>query len=81
MNEKLEREIIRYEVPFVHPAENLDETTLDAIAKHFYNLALESVKDELGKMIIDAPISAQGHQRVFAYNLVVDYINSLLGNK
>ena len=54
-----------------------DPTPRDfAIAQHFYNLALEDVKKELGEMIIEAPISAEGHQRVYAYNTVMDFINN-----
>lgn len=35
---ELEREIIRYKVPFADDREYLNETTLDAIARHFYEL-------------------------------------------
>lgn len=34
----LEREIIKYKVPFADDKEYLNETTLDAIARHFYEL-------------------------------------------
>ena len=34
----LDREIIRYKVPFTDESEYLNETTLDAIARHFYEL-------------------------------------------
>ena len=34
----LEREIIKYKVPFSDEREYLNETTLDAIARHFYEL-------------------------------------------
>lgn len=36
--EGLEREIIRYKVPFLDEREYLNEGTLDAIARHFYEL-------------------------------------------
>ena len=42
----LEREIIRYKVPFSDDKEYLNETTLDSIAHHFYNLGRNSRKEE-----------------------------------
>ena len=36
----LEKEIIRYKVPFSDDKEYLNETTLDSIARHFYELGL-----------------------------------------
>ena len=41
----LEREIIKYKVPFINENEYLNETTLDAIARHFYELGLNARKE------------------------------------
>ena len=38
----LEKEVIRYKVPFSDDREYLNETTLDAIARHFYELGLNA---------------------------------------
>ena len=38
----LDREIIKYKVPFTDESEYLNETTLDAIAYHFYELGLNA---------------------------------------
>lgn len=40
----LEREIIKYKVPFSDDREYLNEQTLDAIARHFYELGLNAKK-------------------------------------
>ena len=40
----LDREIIKYKVPFTDESEYLNETTLDAIARHFYELGLNEKK-------------------------------------
>lgn len=45
----LEKEIIRYKVPFSDDREYLNETTLDAIAHHFYELGLNA-KDNAPKI-------------------------------
>ena len=42
----LDREIIKYKVPFTGDRECLHETTLDAIARHFYELGLNARKKE-----------------------------------
>ena len=42
----LEREIIKYKVPFSDDREYLNEQTLDAIARHFYELGLNAKKEE-----------------------------------
>ena len=42
----LEREIIKYKVPFTDERECLNETTLDAIARHFYDLGLNAKKED-----------------------------------
>ena len=42
----LEREIIKYKVPFSDEREYLNEDTLDAIAKHFYELGLNARKEK-----------------------------------
>ena len=42
----LEREIIKYKVPFADDREYLNEQTLDAIALHFYELGLNAKKEE-----------------------------------
>ena len=42
----LEREIIKYKVPFSDDREYLNEQTLDAIARHFYELGLNARKEE-----------------------------------
>lgn len=85
MNEKLEREIVRYKVPFQDDDENLDERTLDAIARHFYNVALEDVKkevterkSELYRLYIKGTITKyQEGQHDFAVD-VRDYIDNLM---
>jgi len=41
----LEREIIKYKVPFSDDREYLNEQTLDAIARHFYELGLKTRKE------------------------------------
>ena len=38
----LEKEIIRYKVPFSDDREYLNETTLDSIARHFYEFGLNA---------------------------------------
>ena len=40
----LDREIIRYKIPFADDREYLNETTLDAIARHFFELGLKARK-------------------------------------
>jgi len=85
MNESLDKEIIRYKVPFQDDDENLDERTLDAIAHHFYNLALEDVrkavterKSELYRLYIKGTITKyQEGQHDFAVD-VRDYIDNLM---
>lgn len=42
----LDREIIKYKVPFTDESEYLNETTLDAIARHFYELGLNARKED-----------------------------------
>lgn len=42
----LEREIIKYKVPFSDDREYLNEQTLDAIARHFYELGLNARGNE-----------------------------------
>lgn len=42
----LEREIIKYKVPFSDDREYLNEQTLDAIARHFYELGRNARKEE-----------------------------------
>ena len=42
----LDREIIRYKIPFADDREYLNETTLDAIARHFYNLGRLNARKE-----------------------------------
>lgn len=42
----LDREIIKYKVPFTDESEYLNETTLDAIARHFYGLGLNARKEK-----------------------------------
>lgn len=42
----LDREIIKYKVPFADEREYLNETTLDTIARHFYELGLNARKEE-----------------------------------
>ena len=42
----LEREIIKYKVPFSDDREYLNEQTIDAIARHFYELGLNARKEE-----------------------------------
>ena len=42
----LEKEIIKYKVPFTDEREYLNETTLDAIAYHFYELGLKARKED-----------------------------------
>lgn len=42
----LDREIIKYKVPFADEREYLNETTLDTIARHFYELGLNARKGE-----------------------------------
>ena len=87
MNEKLEKEIEIYFDGWTEDSEYGDAVKPDCygctirdckdIAEHFYNLALEEVKAELGQLIISAPISAPGHQQVYAYNTVINFINNL----
>lgn len=43
---ELDREIIKYKVPFTDGREYLNETTLDAIARHFYKLGCKAKKYE-----------------------------------
>ena len=43
---ELDREIIKYKVPFTDEREYLNETTLDAIARHFYKLGCKAKKYE-----------------------------------
>lgn len=50
MNKELDIEILRYNVPFVDDEENIDEVTLDCIAKHFYKYALNVVKKEAERL-------------------------------
>ena len=40
----LEREIIKYKVPFSDDREYLNEQTIDAIARHFYEFGLNARK-------------------------------------
>jgi len=42
----LEREIIRYKVPFSDDREYLNEQTLDAIARHFWNKGYNARKEK-----------------------------------
>ena len=41
----LDREIIKYKVPFTDESEYLNETTLDAIARHFYGLRNRALEE------------------------------------
>lgn len=50
MNEKLEREIIRYKVPFVRDEECLDEVTLNKIVYHFVEWQKAQILAEIKKM-------------------------------
>ena len=83
MNEKLEREIVRYKVPFQDDDENLDERTLDAIARHFYNVALEDVRKEVERQYVywdNVVISSASPNAVASKNRmkeILDFIDNL----
>ena len=60
MSEKLERAIIQYKVPFSSDDERLNETTLDKIANHFYNLALSDIKEKVMEIYNDPENTGTG---------------------
>ena len=78
---RLEVEIIRYKVPFVNDTENLDGRTLDAIAGHFYRLALTDalawLRKNANKYIVDAGIGCDQHEFIVGGRCWEDLVGHL----